>query len=207
LSELAEYRRIHGHCNVPKGYSDNIQLGTWVSSQRKYYRFLIKGETSPMTALRIQALERLGFKWDCCGATWEDRLSELADYRRIHGHCNVPQRYSKNTKLGRWAIAQRTQYRFHKEGKKCQMTIPRIQELESLGFRMGQPRGSLDRSFERACRLSKNPRALQCSDGLQRKHQAGLVGLNPKEALQVAPKRRNIIFDPLPYPGIRKSGF
>jgi hypothetical protein len=27
---------------------------------------------------------------DSLGALWEDRLSELADYRRVHGHCNVP---------------------------------------------------------------------------------------------------------------------
>jgi hypothetical protein len=30
------------------------------------------------------------------------RLSELADYRKIHGHCNVPAKYSENTKLGNW---------------------------------------------------------------------------------------------------------
>jgi hypothetical protein len=31
---------------------------------------------------------------------WEERLSELADYRKIHGHCNVPRKYSQNAKLG-----------------------------------------------------------------------------------------------------------
>jgi hypothetical protein len=29
---------------------------------------------------------------------WEDRLSELADYRKNHGHCNVPQ--NKETPAG-----------------------------------------------------------------------------------------------------------
>jgi hypothetical protein len=33
----------------------------------------------------------------CNVSAWEDRLSELADYRRIHGHRNVPQ--NENTKL------------------------------------------------------------------------------------------------------------
>jgi hypothetical protein len=27
---------------------------------------------------------------DLSGSSWEHRLSELADYRKIHGHCNVP---------------------------------------------------------------------------------------------------------------------
>jgi hypothetical protein len=39
-----------------------------------------------MTPPHIQALESLGFEWDCLGAAWGDRLSELVDYRKIHGH-------------------------------------------------------------------------------------------------------------------------
>jgi hypothetical protein len=53
-----------------------------------------------MTLSRIQALECLGFEWDSLGATWKDRLSELAAYRKIHGNCHVPQRCSENAQLG-----------------------------------------------------------------------------------------------------------
>jgi hypothetical protein len=35
-------------------------------------------------------------------STWEDRLSQLAAYRKIHGHCNVPKNDSENTQLDRW---------------------------------------------------------------------------------------------------------
>jgi hypothetical protein len=52
-----------------------------------------------MTTLRIQTLESLGFEWDYLGTLWGDRLGELGDYRKIYGHCNVPRRYSENTKL------------------------------------------------------------------------------------------------------------
>jgi hypothetical protein len=83
LSELADYRKIHGHCNVPKRYIENIQMGYWVSKQRNNYR---------MTLTRIQKLESLGFEWSSHGTSWEDRLSELADYRKIHGHCKEQQR-------------------------------------------------------------------------------------------------------------------
>jgi hypothetical protein len=135
LSELADYRKIHGHCNVPQNYSENTKLGNWVRNQRYQYRLHAEGKTSSMTTLRIQALERLGFEWIVISiAAWDDRLNELADYRKIHGHCNVPKKYSENTKLGQWVIHQRYQYKLHLEGKTSYMTTLRIQELESLGF-------------------------------------------------------------------------
>jgi hypothetical protein len=134
LSELADYRKIHGHCNVPRRDNENTKLGKWVANQRSNYRLQVEGKTSAMTTFRIQELESLGFKWDCSGPTWEDRLSELADYRKIHGHCNVPTSRSENTKLAKWVANQRTQYRYHQKGKRSQMTLPRIQELEILGF-------------------------------------------------------------------------
>jgi hypothetical protein len=37
-------------------------------------------------------------EWDSLTA-WEDRLSELADYHKIKGHCNVPGSTAKNSKL------------------------------------------------------------------------------------------------------------
>jgi hypothetical protein len=49
---------------------------------------------------------------DLSGSSWEVRLSELADYRKIHGHCNVPENYTKT----------------------LPMTTFRFQELKSLAF-------------------------------------------------------------------------
>ncbi len=63
LSELAEYRKIHGHCNVPQIYSDNLKLGQWVAHQRSNYKFHVKRKTSSTTPSRIQALESLSFEW------------------------------------------------------------------------------------------------------------------------------------------------
>jgi hypothetical protein len=71
---------------------------------------------------------------DLPGPSWEARLSQLADYRKIHGHCNVPKGYSENAQLANWVRTQRYQYKLHREGKASQMTLSRIQELESLGF-------------------------------------------------------------------------
>jgi hypothetical protein len=133
LSELADYRKIHGHCNVPQSWSENTKLAYWVKTQRSQYKLHAEGKTSFMTASRIKELESLGFKWKVY-AGWDERLSELADYRKINGHCNVPQSWSENTKLAYWVKTQRSQYKLHAEGKTSFMTASRIKELESLGF-------------------------------------------------------------------------
>ena len=138
LSELADYCKIHGHCNVPHAYSENIHLGKWVGHQRYDYKWHQEGKKSPITLLRIQALQSLGFEWspnrDSHEAACEARLSELASYRKIYGHCNVPENYSENSKLGHWAATQKKNYKLHREGKKSPLTTLRIQALKSLGF-------------------------------------------------------------------------
>jgi transposase-like protein len=136
FSELADYRKIHGDCNVPKKYSKNIELGKWVANQRNKYRLQADGKSSFMTTFRFRELEKIGFKWRLISVltAWKDRLSELADYRKIHGHCNVPCNYSESSMLANWVGTQRTQYRLHLEGKRSRMTQPRIQELEGIGF-------------------------------------------------------------------------
>jgi hypothetical protein len=135
LSELADYCKIHGHCNVPhKKYSKNTKLSNWVQTQRKQYRFRRQGKVSFMTNFRIHLLEEISFEWNRSGSTWEDRLSELVDYRKLNGHCNVPKRCIENSKLGTWVSTQRSNYWLHVEGKPSPMTLSRIQALESVGF-------------------------------------------------------------------------
>jgi hypothetical protein len=135
LSELADYRKIQGHCNVPKNYSENPKLAQWVTTQRKQYKLHAEGKKSlQMTTFRIQELENIGFDWEFCVTAWEDRLSALAGYRKIHGHCNVPHKYNGESNLGKWVTNQRSQYRLHAKGKTSYLTTVRIQELESLGF-------------------------------------------------------------------------
>jgi hypothetical protein len=134
LTELVDYRKIQGHCNVPQHYNENTKFGKWVHTQRSQYKLHRQGKISFMTNFRIQALEEIGFEWSSFGATWEVRLSELAEYCRAHGHCNVPQNYSENIKLANWVGTQRNHYKLHLEGKKSQITPSRIQALESLSF-------------------------------------------------------------------------
>jgi hypothetical protein len=117
---------------------ENTKLSLWVKVQRSNNRLHLQAKPSPsMTTFRIQAFGKLTFRMGLPrGPAWEDRLSEFADFRRIHGHCNVPYNYSKNTKLTRWVITQMTNYNKHRQGKTSSMTTYRIQALERLGFEL-----------------------------------------------------------------------
>ena len=57
LKQLKAYKRSHGNCDVPQRYAANPQLGTWVQTQRQYYKL---GELSED---RAELLEELGFQW------------------------------------------------------------------------------------------------------------------------------------------------
>ena len=63
FSELCEFRRAYNHCNVPSNYR-NKQLSTWVKSQRTQRKLFFKGKQTYVTAVRIAALESIGFVWE-----------------------------------------------------------------------------------------------------------------------------------------------
>jgi hypothetical protein len=103
--ELKEYKRKHGHCNVPARYKENRRLGIWVSAQRQQYKILKAPEgprrSTPLTQERIDLLNEVGFVWSVrsragLGVGWDQRLQELRSYKALHGDCLVPSRYSPN---------------------------------------------------------------------------------------------------------------
>jgi hypothetical protein len=65
FSALAHYRKINGHCNVPSRYKlgTSVNLGTWVSFQRKQYRLKNEVKRSFMNDARIKKLEGIDFQW------------------------------------------------------------------------------------------------------------------------------------------------
>ena len=62
FQELKKYKEAHGNCNVPARHAN---LGFWVSTQRRNYRLLNEGKSSPMSDDRIHKLESIGFCWSC----------------------------------------------------------------------------------------------------------------------------------------------
>jgi hypothetical protein len=119
-SELVEYKRETGHCNVPSKYPPNVKLGIWVYATRTNFR---KGELLPE---QIAKLNEIGFSWNAKESKWHLRYSQLMMYKREHGHCNIPQEYKPNPPLGEWALAQRKHF---KNGKLSQERITKLNEL------------------------------------------------------------------------------
>ncbi|KAL7505829.1 hypothetical protein ACHAXN_003267 [Cyclotella atomus] len=137
MSQLAEYRKRHGDCDVPLKYPANPCLGTFVNRQRTEYRKMLAKKPSSMTNEKIEELNKLGFTWDVreSHTSWEERFEELKAYKRENGHANVPKVYSKNPSLGYWVNEQRFQYRRLQKKKSSYMTEDKIKALNSLDFK------------------------------------------------------------------------
>ena len=81
--ELVQYKQLHGHCNVPQGWKQNVPLGRWVMKQRVQYHKKRRGQKSQMHDDRIQKLEALGFAWVGPGAH-KKKKAELQQQQQQH---------------------------------------------------------------------------------------------------------------------------
>ncbi|GFH60707.1 hypothetical protein CTEN210_17183 [Chaetoceros tenuissimus] len=64
--------------------------------------------------------------------TWNDRYSELKQYKAKNGHTKVPQ--NENGGLGVWVCQQRSSYKKFKAGKSSSLTNSRVKALDALSF-------------------------------------------------------------------------
>jgi hypothetical protein len=109
---LAFYKAKHGHCRVPKGYKDDIELGNWVSMQR------ILWKKQRLSQERVDKLQALQFTWvlvtvknnhgpsNKLEEKWLEKYDKLVEYQQANGHCVVPKAY-KQDGLGYWVGNQR----------------------------------------------------------------------------------------------------
>jgi len=138
FEELQKYKEVNGHCRVPDKYTANLQLATWVQTQRQLYK---KNKLSPD---RFELLHNIGFEWQLSRGSkpsvegWNERFKELIQFNEEHGHCNVPQKYKANPELGLWVTTQRTAKK-NQNGKK--ITEEQINRLEGIGFKWVLGRG------------------------------------------------------------------
>lgn len=120
--DLEQFKNKYGHCNVPGEWKANPELSNWVSVQRSFKR------KQKLDAEKIQKLTQIGFDWDPIATVWEQRYSELAQYKETYGHCNVPPKWPDNRPLGAWVSAQR----LLKTRNKIETT--KLHRLTQLGF-------------------------------------------------------------------------
>ena len=62
---LRAFRKEHGHCRVPPGYTvAGFNMGGWVATQRKEYSKFCHGSYSAIiNEKRVMRLEQVGFEW------------------------------------------------------------------------------------------------------------------------------------------------
>jgi hypothetical protein len=101
--ELLEFKRTHGHCNVPAKWPQNPPLGGWLIGQR--------ARKSSMQVQRRKLFDRIGLDWAPLETAWNRHYQELVAFRQRFGHCNVPGEWAENSQLGIWVDNQRRRKR------------------------------------------------------------------------------------------------
>ena len=162
FQQLVEYKRVHGHCNVPQDYKANPQLGNWVKRQRPnkettsenkrnqlnsigFVWRLKRGPPKQQPRVRPSTVEdpkKKKARLDEEAAqkdtgfqqkSWDSYFEQLRDFVRTYKHCNVP---SQHPELGRWAEEQRQLYEWKQIGKETRshLTDEREVKLMAVGF-------------------------------------------------------------------------
>ena len=65
---------------------------------------------------------------------WYEKYRKLVQFKRINGHCLVPNNWNLNSPLALWVKRQRYQYKLKNEGQHSTLTDEREAALEALGF-------------------------------------------------------------------------
>jgi len=134
---LKDYKQQNGNSNVPKKYPENPPLGTWVSTQRTYYKQWMEDSSSIyFPKHRRDALNKIQFVWDYFDSQWDEQYLEMQKFHNNHGHCLVPFVYESDPALGIWVQTQRKQYALWKKygSAATKLTPERKQKLDALEF-------------------------------------------------------------------------
>jgi superfamily II DNA or RNA helicase len=120
LTALRIFRDREGHCRVPGPWlEEGLKLGQWVNK--------IRQRREGLAPALVAALNEIGFSWNPLEDRWERNIDALRRYKKLHGHCRVPQKaIFEGVKLGIWV----SRLRLVKE------TLPKqkIKELDQIGF-------------------------------------------------------------------------
>ena len=122
LADLVRFKAKQDHCNVPRHWPENPELGYWVSRQRE------RKKKDLLNDEQIQDLDQLGFVWDVGGEVWEEFCNKLNAFKAKHGHCNVPYSYRDDPSLG-YSVK-----RVRERRRKGLLSPERIAKLDKLGF-------------------------------------------------------------------------
>ncbi|GFH43892.1 hypothetical protein CTEN210_00365 [Chaetoceros tenuissimus] len=138
FNDLKEYKARYGHCNVPLKHKDVPTLGNWCRAMKANYQLIQRGK-KPLRRLNqemIDKLDSIGFPWKVSKCrTFQEHLSDLKEFKKKYGHCNVTSKY--NPALAGWCAEIRKGYKHFVSGKKAasyNLTPSMVDQLEQLGF-------------------------------------------------------------------------
>merc|ERR1719261_145549 len=115
-NQLVRFKEEHGHCNVT--LKNSLPLGRWVKDQRK------KKKLGKLPKYQEDKLLALGMRFKASKQTWDEHFQNLAEFKKIYGHCHVPLNYKKA--LGSWLCKQRYRAR---EGHLSKVHVQRLRDL------------------------------------------------------------------------------
>eukprot|EP00588_Corethron_pennatum_P001115 CAMPEP_0194288462 /NCGR_PEP_ID=MMETSP0169-20130528/36869_1 /TAXON_ID=218684 /ORGANISM="Corethron pennatum, Strain L29A3" /LENGTH=357 /DNA_ID=CAMNT_0039035465 /DNA_START=22 /DNA_END=1092 /DNA_ORIENTATION=+ len=103
LRRYEELKKNTDENNCDANAVSDIKIRGWVNFQKTEYRNFLDGKRSRMNSAKIRKLIMLGVKlpdkvkYSC--VPWEERMKQLAEFKRVHGHLRVPR---ENPILGVW---------------------------------------------------------------------------------------------------------
>ena len=120
--ELKEFKKIHGHCRVPRFPLEERwkHLGRWVMERRARYR------DQKMSDAQIKKLNALGFSWNVHQEIWQDYYEQLQTFFQENGHCRVQEDPQTTHKMRAWADRQRR--------NKTKLSKVQVSKLNALNF-------------------------------------------------------------------------
>ena len=142
LDMLREFKKIHGHVNVPYTFK-NSPLFSWSGKVRKAYRQWKAGEKPCyfMNDERVKQLEEIGFIWEVKSPImqkrFEKRLNELREFRKEYGHVDLTLKsHPEHKALAIWCKNIKAAYKTRLKGDRHSHAISeeKIKRLEELGF-------------------------------------------------------------------------
>eukprot|EP00526_Cylindrotheca_closterium_P002845 CAMPEP_0113656942 /NCGR_PEP_ID=MMETSP0017_2-20120614/30733_1 /TAXON_ID=2856 /ORGANISM="Cylindrotheca closterium" /LENGTH=982 /DNA_ID=CAMNT_0000570739 /DNA_START=80 /DNA_END=3028 /DNA_ORIENTATION=- /assembly_acc=CAM_ASM_000147 len=161
LKELIEFRRVHGHFQVPRNCTQFPRLSSWLAKLRIVYHKRQRGEDiSILVDTQLSALEKIGYDFhhshvqnsqkrngnrirkrgqqcgpDLDGVRWNQRVQELQKFKEKHGHFKVPANAEEYKYLYSWVRNNQHHYNMLEKGEKSsRLTSERISQLAAIGF-------------------------------------------------------------------------
>ena len=129
-----EYYEEYGNLEVPQSFktNDGINLGTWINTQRQYYK------NNKLSQEKIDLLEEINMVWGFNVTNWKEIYEYAKIYYEEYGNLKVPKKFRTNDginydkdgtiNLGVWVNTQRYFYNINN------LSSERIELLESIGM-------------------------------------------------------------------------